>query len=497
MAGFGLAAGRTLLSGEGKDAPGDRVDGGPPSGSSDRGANADAARPAGSGEAVNRAGRFNMHGYAAPPLETVRVGVTGVGSRGSGSTVRMASIEGVEIRAVNDLHPERVERTRELLRNSHHRPDGYSGSEDAWKRMCERDDIDLIVIATPWHLHVPQAVYAMEHGKHVYMELPAATTIEGCWQLVETSERTRRHCVQLSGDCHVGIAAVLLNMARRGFFGDLIHGEGAYIHDRVTEPARWRRDELGWFGYRPWRLDENIGRHGSLYPQHGLGPLAQMMDMNYGDQMDYLISMSSRDFTMGPLMERLAQEDDFYDSYVGRDFRGNMNSTLIHTKRGRTMLIQHDISSPRPNVRFHLLSGTKGTYQSGPPRISTGHEGWLGQEDFDRLVREYEPEITRRFRRRMREAGAGQAGRSYERVDARDWRLVDCLRNGLPMENDVYDAALWSAVIPLSVQSVANRSNSVDVPDFTSGAWESNERGMDINLERGGGTTNLIGWEVG
>ncbi len=438
--------------------------------------------------------RFNMHGYAAPKLETVRVAISGVGSRGSGTVARLARIEGVEIRALNDLLPERVERATDLLRRTSHRPDGYSGSEDAWKEICERDDIDLFVIATPWRLHAPQSVYAMEHKKHVYAELPAAQTIEECWQLVETSERTRMHCFQLSGDCHVGISAVLLNMVRKGFFGELIHGEGAYIHDRVSDNARWTRDEFSWFGFRPWRLEENIGRHGSLYPHHGLGPVAQMMDLNYGDQMSYLVSMSSADFTLDRKMRELATGDDYWNPYVGRDLRGNMSTTLIRTKKGRTIMIQHDVSSPRPDVRFSLISGTKGTYQSGPPRISTGHEGWLSREEFDVLMEEYTPEITKRFNEMVRRADAGRAERSYARTDARDWRLIDCLRNGLPLENDVYDAALWSAIIPLSEQSVANRSNSVEVPDFTSGAWETNQRGMDINLEKGGGNTGLINW---
>jgi hypothetical protein len=451
--------------------------------------------PGGSGPSPPPTGpRFDMHGYAAPKLETVRVAVSGVGERGSGSVARLAAIEGVEIRALNDVVRERVEQVTASLRATPHRPGGYWGGEDAWKEICQRDDIDLFVIATPWRLHAPQAVYAMEHGKHVYVELPAAQTIEECWQLVETSERTRRHCFQVSSDCHGGIAAVLLNMVRKGFFGELIHGEGAYIHDRVSDDDRWTRDELGWFGFRPWRLDENIGRHGNLYPQHGLGPVAQMMDLNYGDQMDYLVSMSGADFTMSRRMQELAERDASWAPYVGRDYRGNMNTSIIRTKRGRTIMLQHDISSPRPDVRFSLISGTKGTYQAGPPRISTGHHGWLSGPAFDALVEEYTPEITRRFDEMVRRAGARPAGRSYARTDARDWRLIDCLRNGLPLENDVYDAALWTAVIPLSEHSVGRRSAPVDVPDFTRGAWETNERGMDVNLERGGGNTGLVRW---
>jgi hypothetical protein len=315
---------------------------------------------------------------------------------------------------------------------------------------------------------------------------------------VETSERTRKHCALVSSSCHSGLPAVTLNMVRQGYFGELIHGEGNYVHDRVSNRNRWRRDpdNANWFGYRPWRLDENIGRNGNLYPQHGLTPVAQMMDINYGDQMDYLVSVSSDDFTMGPLMEELAAEDDFYKPYVGKKFRGNMNVTVIRTKRGRTMMLQHDISSPRPGSRFQLISGTKGIFRQypAPARLASGDSSWMSEEEFDALVEQYTPEITKRFNEMVQKAADAEREslRGYARVNEMDWRLIDCLRNGLPLEMDVYDAALWSAVTPLTEWSVANRSNSVQVPDFTNGSWKTNERGMDIDLSKGGGNTALV-----
>lgn len=438
---------------------------------------------------------FNMHGYAAPPLETVRVGLIGIGARGSGTVERLAVIEGVEIKALCDLYADRVDRAIDSIGEfSDHDPDAYSGSEDAWKQVCAREDIDLVYTATPWDLHAPIAVHAMEQGKHVFTELPVATTIEDCWKVVETSERTRRHCYMEGGDCHDGIAAVLLNMSRQGFFGELVHGEGHYIHDRVSDTeGRWVREEDNhdWFGYRPWRLKENIDRNGNLYPAHGLGPLAQMMDLNYGDQMDYMVSISSRDFTMADKMEELSEMDDYYEAYEGMEFRGNMNTSIIRTKRGRTIMLQHDISTPRPGRRFHLISGDRGIFEARPPRIATGHDDWLPQEEFEALVEEYTPPITRMFEEKVRAAGGRRGERSYERVTASDWRLIDCLRNGLPLNKDVYDAALWSCITPLSEWSVARQGNTVKVPDFTGGSWKTNERGMDIAIEEGG-TTNLI-----
>lgn len=430
--------------------------------------------------------RFNMHGYAAPALKVVRVGVTGLGNRGSGTVRRLASLEGVEVVAVNDLEEDRVKAAIESI-SATHSPAGYFKNADDWKRMCERDDIDLIAIATPWHLHTDQAVYAMEHGKHVYTELPAAQTVEDCWRLVETSERTKRHCVQMSASCHYGDSAFVLNMVRHGLFGDLIHAEGGYIHDLMN---RYNFSKTMYHDL--WRLKENIDRHGNLYPQHALAPMAQMMDLNYGDQMDYLVSMQSNDFMMAKRARELAEEDGFWKPYVGKDYRGNMNSTLIRTHKGRTLLVQHDVTTPQPGIRFNRLSGTKATYQARPGRIGFSYDGWVSQEEYDALVKEYTPEITKRFNELVRESEeVGRAKRSYERVNAMDWRLIDCLRNGLPVEMDVYDAAMTSSVIPLSEKSVENRSLPVDIPDFTAGAWKTNKRGMDVELKTGGGTTKI------
>jgi hypothetical protein len=403
---------------------------------------------------------------------------------------RLASIEGVDIKALCDIVPERVSDTINSIKGLSHTPNSYTKGEDAWKELLDREDIDLIYIGTPWKLHAPIAARAMEHDKHVYTEIPVGTTIEECWQVVETSEQTRKHCFMGCGSCHDGMSAVTLNMVRDGFFGELIHGEGNYIHDRVSDPDRWVRDKNGWFGYRPWRLKENVDRNGNLYPQHGLGPVAQMMDLNYGDKMDYMASISSNDFTLGPKMKEVAAKDGYFEPYAGLNFRGNMNITIIRTHKGRTIMLQHDISSPRPGSRFQLISGTKGIYDARPSKIATS-ENWIPEEEFNSLVEKYTPEITKSFNERVRQAGGRRGERSYERVTASDWRLIDCLRNGLPLEMDVYDAALWSSITPLSEWSVARQGTAVKVPDFTSGAWKTNKRGMDISLQDGG-TTKLV-----
>jgi len=265
-------------------------------------------------------------------------------------------------------------------------------------------------------------------------------------------------------------------MARNGFFGDIVHGEGAYIHD--LRFLNFDKD-----GYADmWRLKENT-RNGNLYPTHGLGPVCQIMNINRGDKMEYLTSMSSNDFQMQEEINKLALEDSFFEPFAGKEYRGNMNTTTIKTHKGRTIMIQHDVTSPRPYSRIHLVSGTKAMARKWhyPPKFAKGHQ-WLNEAEFKELERRYTPEIVKIVGKMAKKIG-GHGGMDF----IMDWRLIDCLRNGLPLDQDVYDAALWSAIAPLSEWSVANPSNSIDVPDFTNGAWDKNNP-VDISLSEGGST---------
>ena len=424
---------------------------------------------------------FNMSGFAAPKIETVRIGFIGLGNRGPGAVERMSKIAGVDIKGLCDLRPDKANAAKKLLEKTPHRPDVYTNNENEWKKMCERKDIDLIYIATPWSLHTPMAVYAMNQDKHVCIEVPAAKTIDECWQLVETSERTRKHCMILENCCYDFFELLTLNMARQGFFGEIVHTEGAYIHDLLMD--NFKKDTY----WNMWRLKENF-RNGCLYPTHGLGPVAQVLNINRGDKMDNLVSVSSDDYSMGPLAKELAAKDDFYKPYANKSFRGNLNTTTIKTALGKTIKIQHDVSSTRPYSRIHLISGTKGAAQKYPlpARIATGHEDWLSEDKIKSLEEKYQPAIVKKVGEMAKQVG-GHGGMDF----LMDWRTIDCLRNGLPLDIDVYDAAAWSAVAPLSEWSVANHSNSINVPDFTKGSWKTN-RPVDIDLEEGGNTKVLL-----
>lgn len=430
--------------------------------------------------ARTRTQEFNMSGYAAPKLETVRVGFIGLGSRGPGHVSNVSLLEGVEIKALCDLLPEEVEKTQKRIESSGFKPDQYSGSPDAWKKMCDRDDIDLVYIATPWNLHTPMAVYAMEHGKHVCIEVPAATELEECWQLVETSEKTRKHCMMMENCCYDFFELLTLNMARQGYFGDILHGEGAYIHNLLRQ--NFDKENGYW---NMWRLRENIGRNGNLYPTHGLGPISQIMGINRGDKMDFLVSVSSKDYLMGKTAKELASTDNFYKEFEGKDYRGNMNTTVIRTNQGRTIMLQHDVSSPNIYSRIHKVSGTKASALKYPlpGRISTADgEKWLSDEEMKVIEEQYQPAIVKRIGEMAKQVG-GHGGMDF----LMDWRTIDCLRNGLPLDQDVYDCALWSSISPLSEWSVANDSNSIKIPDFTGGSWKTNAP-VDVELAKGGNT---------
>jgi len=447
-------------------------------------------------EAVKKShtGRFNMSGYAAPALPVVRVGFIGVGDRGSGAVERLSYIEGVEIRALGDLRPAAVEASQKYLtRIGRPAAKEFHGDENIWKKLAEMPDLDLIYICTPWEWHTPMSVYAMENGKHVACEVPINRTIDEAWQLVETSERTKKHCMMLENCCYDFFELLTLNMARQGMFGDIIHGEGAYIHNltgfNFKKPLDERQADGAYTGM--WRLKENAKRNGNLYPTHGLGPVCQIMNINRGDRMEYLTSMSTNDFTMGKHANELAAGDPFFAPFADKKYRGNMNTSLVRTNLGKTILIQHDVSSVRPYSRLHVISGTSGAASKypGPERIAMGHD-WLNEEELKDVTEKFTPEIVKRVGEMAKKVG-GHGGMDF----IMDWRMIDCLRNGLPLDQDVYDGALWSSVAPLSEWSVANRSQSIDVPDYTCGNWEKNKP-HDINLEKGGNTQVIEVTEV-
>lgn len=381
------------------------------------------------------------------PLPVVRIAFIGLGHRGRQSLVHYMYLDGVEVRAVCDLQRENREEARAVL-ESHGMPaaDEYGGADD-WKEVCRRDDIDLVYVCTSIRLHADIAVYAMEHGKHVACEVPIANTIADCWRIVDAAERCRRHCMMLENCCYDRFEMAALHLCSQGAIGEVTHAEGSYVHDLSHIDFAKRPDYIG-----HWLTT------GNPYPTHGLGPLCQAMKIHRGDRLARLVSVSNRQFN--------------YPEVAGRDMAaecrlGNMNTTIVTTLKSKTMVLQHDISSPRPYERRYLLSGTHGFVEREShgrmKSLVPGVDEMCEQEAF---FARYDHPFYQSHGDLARRVGA-HGGMDF----MMDYRLIHCLRQGLPLDMDVYDGVEWSSLVELTRLSVEQGGCPVDIPDFTRGAW--------------------------
>lgn len=412
------------------------------------------------------ADQISMIGFAAEPMETVRIGIIGLGMRGPSAVERFVHIDGAETVAICDLYPEKLERTQRILeRAGKPRAAEYSGPE-GWKKLCDRDDIDLVYIVTAWDTHVPMAVYAMEHGKHVAIEVPAATSVEDCWKLVNTAEKTRKHCMMLENCVYDFFELTTLNMAQQGLFGEIIHAEGAYIHN--LDPF--------WDHYQDnWRYKYNQQHRGDVYPTHGLGPACWVLNIHRGDRMKTLVSMDTDVFNGKKLAERNGD-----DSYAN----GDHTITLIRTEKGKTIEIQHNVVTPRPYNRMYMVEGTEGfankypyegyairtQNRDTPEEVNIENldgESFVDKKTKEALMEQYQHPIVDAELVETAKRVGGHGGMDF----IMDYRLIYCLRNGLPLDQDVYDAAEWSCLGELSRVSIENGCKPVQMPDFTRGDW--------------------------
>ena len=409
----------------------------------------------------------NVMDLKARRIRKVRVGIIGLGMRGHSLSQLFSFLpsEKAEVVAVCDLEKNRVERVRRVFTNKNKPgPKMFYGSKEAWKKLCDLKRLDLVVIATPWKSHVPMGVYVMEQNKHVCIEVPMAYTVEDCWTLVNTAEKTRKHCMMLENCCYNKTELTLLKMAKAGVFGELTHAEAAYIHD-LRELLTHQR------GYHDmWRIKHHLNRDGNLYPTHGLGPVAQYLDIERGDRFEYIVSVSSKEASLRSHTEKLSTSHPFYN----RKFKcGDINTSIIKTARGRTIMLQHDVVTPRPYSRLNTLCGTKGIFKGYPNGIALGHQ-WLNRSKYSELMNKHYPEIWKNLGKDAQK-GAFHGGMDYVMV----YRLIDCLNKGKPLDIDVYDGASWSVVSHLSELSVEQGGKPVNFPDFTQGKWEK-QRNLNI-----------------
>ena len=429
----------------------------------------------GMAENVRIAGTGKMTTYHDKPLHNLRVGVVGLG-RGQAGISGFTLVPGGYIAAICDINAARRARTLKYLADKKAPTPkiyGDKGPED-WKRMCEDPDIDLIYNSTPWQLHVPIALYAMEHGKHVVTEVPSAFTVEECWKLVETSERTQRHCMQLENCCYGENEMLAFNLVHLGLLGEISHGEGAYIHDlRMSNYNKWN-EETGSGGYWDyWRLRHNAVHGGNQYPTHGLGPICLDMDINRGDRFDFLVSVDSKQAGFEEVGKGLHADDPWRSGLKVK--MGDMNTSIIKTVMGRTIMVQHNVGTAHPYSRLNLIQGTRGVLQDYPLRIAIEEALGKGVHAFDEKKTQ---EIRQKYKHPLwktrdeiakRMPVTGHGGMDFLMI----LRLSFCLQNGLPLDMNVYDLASWCCLCELTEKSADNRGRSMDIPDFTRGGWKT------------------------
>ena len=386
-----------------------------------------------------RSGQQDVLSLAVPPMETVRVGFVGLGLRGQAALMRWCHIPHACIGAICDIQADHLHQAQQVLLDHGH---DKVRSFESFEQMCQEERLDLVYICTDWLHHVPIALCAMEHGKHVAVEVPAALTLEDIWLLVDTAERTRRHCIMLENCCYDYFEQATLNMVRQGLFGDVLHAEGAYFHDLDDK-------------WSPWRLDYNLKHRGDVYPTHGMGPACQVLDIHRSDTLDYLVSMDTVSMNGKQKMCQLTGD-------LVLDFKnGDQTSTLIRTKKGRTILIQHDVMTPRPYSRQYQIVGTKGYANKYPKEeLCFGHQS-MDDADCQHLLDKYLPDDIKSLRDEAPQYD-DRGGISY----IMDYRLVNCLLQGKPLDMDVYDLAEWCSLAPLTGLSIENGSVPVEIPDF-------------------------------
>ena len=390
--------------------------------------------------------------------ERVRLGIIGVGGRGSSLLRDLLAVENVEVKAICDLVPEKVEHAQKAVTDAGQpQPTGFSKGEWDFKNLTQLD-LDIVYIATPWNWHVPMAVTAMKNGKHAAVEVPACTNLDECWEVVETSESTRQHCLILENCCFGSTEMMVQAMVRDGVFGQVTHAEAAYLHDLRGILTANESEGL-------WRRFPHMQRNGNLYPTHGLGPVAHYFDIHRGDRFDYLVSVSSPEASLTEYVKSKFSETDpkRSEKYVC----GDMNTSVIKTARGRTILLQHNVVSPRPYSRLNSIQGTKGAFADYPARVFMDGQKEEEWQNVDSFREKYEHPLWKETGEMARKTG-GHGGMDY----VMNYRLMDCLKRGLTPDINVYDAAAWSAPTPLSEASVAAHGAPQKFPDFTRGLWE-------------------------
>lgn len=413
------------------------------------------------GEAAPHAG-YNTWPFAVAPIPMVRIGFVGVGLQGTGHVENLAHIPGCRVTAICDIDDARIKIATKIITDAGHpAPKVYNNGPRDFENLCAKEDLDLVYTATPWEWHVPVMLAAMKNGKHAATEVPAAMSVDDCWAMVEAAEKYQKHCLLMENCNYDRPELMVYNMVRKGLFGEIIHAEGAYLHDLRSIKFEDRSEGL-------WRRAWATKLNGNLYPTHGLGPIANCLDNNRGDRFDYMVSMS------GPArgLQDWRKEHVAADSPKQKEnyICGDINLSMIKMQSGKTIVVQHCTNLPRPYSRINLVQGTKGLFMGYPNRVyiegkSARRDQW---EDMSVWMKDYEHPLWQ-SETAKKATTAGHGGMDF----LEDYRLIKCLNEGKPTDSTVYDAAAISAVVGMSAQSVIKKGAPVSFPDFTRGKWKT------------------------
>jgi predicted dehydrogenase len=414
-----------------------------------------------------------MGGFSAAKIPNVRAAFIGVGARGPGHLKFFAGLEGTEVVAISDLYEDLAMKSKksaeEIGKGSRHKNiKTYHGGEDRWKVMLKEVKPDVVFIATNWQNHAPMAIEAMKSGAHAFVEVPIALTLEEMWEVVDTSEATQKHCMMMENVNYSRDELMFLNMCRQGVIGEIIHGEAAYIHELRFQMEEQER------GTGSWRTPHYANRNGNLYPTHGLGPVAQYMNIARGeDTFNTMVSYSTPSMGRKLYAEKNYAADHKWNKL---DYKGgDLNTSIIKTNLGRTIMVQWDETSPRPYSRLNLVQGTKGALAGFPTRVALeggvegateSHHQWAEGDKLQVLYEKYDHPLYTRLNASTKESGHGGMDGMMM------YRIVECLQKGIPLDQNVYEGCLWSAVSPLSERSVASGGSPQHFPDFTRGNWK-------------------------
>ncbi len=419
--------------------------------------------------------------------QRLQIGIIGTGLRGQWNAKLLLDRPDVDIPAICDIDQRMIDMVLELFSKAGRpKPKIYDQGPDDYLNMLSNEDLDAVNIATPWEWHHPMSIEAMKNKMHVGVEVPAALTIKDCWDLVDISEKTKKLCMIMENVNYRRDIMAILNMVRKGLFGELIHCQGGYQHDLRHVKFNDGNGPYGGgvefgekaFSEARWRTQHSVDKNADLYPTHGLGPISPMLEINRGNRMAYLTSTASQSRGLNKYIVDNSTKD-----HPNADVKfklGDVVTTLIKCANGQTIVLSHDTNSPRPYSLNFRVQGTKGLWMKDSKSIyieyrSPKSHKW---EDDEKYLREYDHPLWKRFSEaKSTLSQSGHGGMDFFIIRA----FVESIKNNQNPVIDVYDAVSMSCIVPLSEMSIKQNSSSIKIPDFTRGRWKTNKPIFGLN----------------